>query len=647
MDQWLKTGSVRKRKLTETSNEEQCPSSDTDLTNDATHQQAVPEQLSVQTAASTSGGTMNKKRRYLESYINYGFTCTGEEDCPKPLCVVCGEVLSNGSMKPSLLTRHLATKHPEYKGKDAAFFQRLKRQSASYVKTYFETTKSDSAKATKASYYVSYHIARRGKNHTIGENLISPCMKDAVRCMLGEESAKKMSLIPLSNNTVSRRIQDMSDDVEATVISHVKQSDFYAIQADESTDVAQYSVLLVIVRFLKDFDFEEHLLLCHPLTGRTTGKDVFEAIDVYFVKKGIQWLKCVGLTTDGGKAMEGCYAGLRARVAEVAPRVKWTHCCIHRQSLASKPLPPDLRKVLDEAVKIVNFIKAKPTNSRLFKLLCEGMDSPHTTLLLHTEVRWLSRGKVLTRLFELRHEVILFFEEHPFNLGSRLHSSEWLQSLAYLSDIFQQVNKLNLSLQKSCNPFQVVDKIEAMKKKIDFWGKCILQSQPEVFETLHEFLMQEKLSLTVDEKIIQHLEGLKSSLEKYFPVPELSDRWISDPFNEEYFEKASLSISEKEKLLELASDTTLKNLFNGGMVNLVSFWTGRREEFSELAEKAIVFLLPFSSTELVERAFSSYAHIKNKYRSKLNAAYDLRLFLSSFEPNFEKLANSIQSQISH
>jgi hypothetical protein len=49
------------------------------------------------------------------------------------------------------------------------------------------------------------------------ENLISPFVKDAVVCMLGEEQARKTSALPLSNNTIPRRIQDMSDDVEATV----------------------------------------------------------------------------------------------------------------------------------------------------------------------------------------------------------------------------------------------------------------------------------------------------------------------------------------------------------------------------------------------------------------------------------------------
>nr|CAD7441313.1 unnamed protein product [Timema bartmani] len=45
----------------------------------------------------------------------------------------------------------------------------------------------------------------------------------------------------------------------------------------------------------------------------------------------------------------------------------------------------------------------------------------------------------------------------------------------------------------------------------------------------------------------------------------MGDRWKYNPFKKEYFEPASLSIPEKEKLLELASDTTVKNLFNGGI----------------------------------------------------------------------------------
>jgi len=53
-------------------------------------------------------------------------------------------------------------------------------------------------------------------------------------------------------------------------------------------------------------------------------------------------------------------------------------------------------------------------------------------------------------------------------------------------------------------------------------------------------------------------------------------------------------------------------------------------------------------TELVEIAFSSYIFIKNKYRNKLNAALDLRLYyLASFDLDFKKLCNSKQGQGCH
>jgi hypothetical protein len=44
------------------------------------------------------------------------------------------------------------------------------------------------------------------------------------------------------------------------------------------------------------------------------------------------------------------------------------------------------------AVQIINYIKASAKNYRIFTTVCEEMGSDHTSLLLHTEVRWLSKG---------------------------------------------------------------------------------------------------------------------------------------------------------------------------------------------------------------------------------------------------------------
>ncbi|KAL1277353.1 hypothetical protein QQF64_024026 [Cirrhinus molitorella] len=97
--------------------------------------------------------------------------------------------------------------------------------------------------------------------------------------------------------------------------------------------------------------------------------------------------------------MTGKHSGLVTKVQAVAPFAVWMHCMVHRQALAAKNMPPDMKQVMDEAFLAVN--KMSATSTRLFKVLCQEMGAEHQQLLFPSEVRWLSRGKVLSRLHEL------------------------------------------------------------------------------------------------------------------------------------------------------------------------------------------------------------------------------------------------------
>ena len=58
---------------------------------------------------------------------------------------------------------------------------------------------------------------------------------------------------------------------------------------------------------------------------------------------------------------------------------------------------------------MVNYIKARPLKSQLFTKLCKEMEAKYENLLLHTEARWLSCGKALSRVYELKEEMLAFF----------------------------------------------------------------------------------------------------------------------------------------------------------------------------------------------------------------------------------------------
>lgn len=591
-----------------------------------------------------------KKRKYDSDYLQMGFHFTGDESEPKPLCVICNEVLANSGLKPSLLRRHLETKHPAHRDKPLEYFKRKLADNKKCSVSSFLSSNEDSKMALEASFRVSYRIARSGQAHTMAENLIGPCAKDIVKCMLGEKAARKIDLVPLSNNTVSRRINDLANDVENELLKRIKFN-YFAIQLDESTDVANAAVLLVYVRYIFTNIVQEDVLFAKPLKTYTTGEAIFDMINGYFEKNEINWSYCVSVCTDGAKSMTGKFSGFVARVKKINEKIEWTHCCIHRQALACKRIPAELSTTLSDAVKIVNFIKSRATNCRLFRALCEDFGSLHVSLLLHTEVRWLSRGKVLTRLFELKSEVEAFFIDHPFHLSSCVSDILWLQKLAYLADIFCKLNELNLSLQGAgVTIFSVHDRIEAMLKKINFWIQCLQMNEYECFGSLSTFLSENSIKLdeNIKKNICEHLKHLQLTFDDYFPNRcniSISNNWIRSPFQGNVSIETSLTLQEKEKLIELSCDSSLKAIFKDH--SLIDFWLSIKNEYPVLSKKAIEVLLPFCTTYLCEKGFSTYTYLKDKYRNRLNAEPDLRLKLSDIEPNFELLCSIKQPQISH
>ena len=58
--------------------------------------------------------------------------------------------------------------------------------------------------------------------------------------------------------------------------------------------------------------------------------------------------------------------------------------------------------------KLINLISARALNKRKFQQLLSDLDSMHCCLLMHNNVRWLSRRKVLQRFVECLDEIILF-----------------------------------------------------------------------------------------------------------------------------------------------------------------------------------------------------------------------------------------------
>jgi hypothetical protein len=92
------------------------------------------------------------QEKYDDEYIKFGFTYTGDQDCPKQWCIICGDVLANSSLKPSLLQQHIETRHPTQINKLVDFFKQTLINLKSDINSFISTATNNNENALEASY---------------------------------------------------------------------------------------------------------------------------------------------------------------------------------------------------------------------------------------------------------------------------------------------------------------------------------------------------------------------------------------------------------------------------------------------------------------------------------------------------------------
>ncbi len=131
---------------------------------------------------------------------------------------------------------------------------------------------------------MSLLLAKAKKPFSLAEELIIPAVAVLAETLGDKTAADKIKTVPLSNDTFSRRIDKMRNDIVEQLVDK--------LQLDESVDVSG-QVQLVALRDMwipaafanTHTHIHTHIhIFCKTLEGRTTGEDIFNIVYSFFFR---------------------------------------------------------------------------------------------------------------------------------------------------------------------------------------------------------------------------------------------------------------------------------------------------------------------------------------------------------------------------
>lgn len=542
----------------------------------------------------------------------------------KPECLVCQRVLSR--MNKCDMQRHYYALHNEYEDiiGDAreALIIRLK-------KTFYEKYIADSGKLSseettelylkrKASFIVATSLAKRCRPLEDGEFFKELC-NDVLQCFgeKAEEVRKIVNDIPLSSRTIARRTETISEFIFSNVKKRILNCKFFSICLDECTDLNDIAQLIICVRSVNEhFDVHEEMFNLYGLHNSVKGKFIFDIVNenvLSFTDKN----KFCSVCTDGANVMVGRKGGFVGHLLKTNLNIFVFHCIIHQQALFSKSL--NVMNTMKIVVTIVNKIRGghNALTHRKFKDFLDGVHAEYGDLVLHTEIRWLSKGRCLERLFSLRKEVVTFLDDNitPETklLSDHLKDKAFLLDFAFLTDVIEFVNQLNIQLQgRGKTVFELFSAIKQFIRKT---------------EILIENLKNKNL-LTLKRTFIIYSEDLNGNVELSGYVNVLQS--LLDNYNERFHDFKKIehliemhnnpmlcSIEQqrhdlKDELIKMREDLDLP-LSNG-----IEFWRNiSADTYPKMKNEMLKLYSMFGSTYICEATFSTLKHVQSKARNRL------------------------------
>ncbi|KAE9538508.1 hypothetical protein AGLY_005607 [Aphis glycines] len=272
--------------------------------------------------------------------------------------------------------------------------------------------------------------------------------------------------IPLSARNNTRRTEILAAENKKSLFELLHKSPCYCIVLDDSYDSVDFEQMSIFVRFfdIENKVFREELLAILTFEGKTCGEDLFKGFDDFMKKSNLSYDKIVSISTDGAPAVMGKEKGLLKRIRDINLSMHNSpNIALSRSSLQHKQ----------------------------FKEFLSQCDSAYSDLLQHNNVRWLSKGRVVERFWNIKEEIKTFLKnvdtEEAKKHSEFLENNRNIVAMAFLNDFLKYLNTLNVELQgKRKLICDLIQSVSAFRHKLNIFERDIEQKKFIHFPTIFE-----------------------------------------------------------------------------------------------------------------------------------------------------------------
>lgn len=255
--------------------------------------------------------------------------------------------------------------------------------------------------------------------------------------------------------------------IQRKIVEKVKESKFFSVLADETTDISQKEQFSLCVRYV---DFDDCMIkedfLCFVPVYDVTGKGLATVIEKSVSGLGLDMNNLRGQGYDGAAAMSGEFRGVQTLIKERCPKALYTHCVSHCLNLclsdASKV--QHIRNAMGVISECCTFFRISAKRTKVLedkiKEILPNCDKKRLEKVCET--RWCERHEAVILFKEMLKPIVAALEEMKSNVDERaqtantaslllhsIYSASFLVSLFVMCKLLSITYTLSKRLQKN------------------------------------------------------------------------------------------------------------------------------------------------------------------------------------------------------